>query len=273
MDTVKECEVDQAGTYYPSSKNHNVRGPDSSYTVKVSVGEPARPYIPSKNIVQASGSSYCPSNNQIGTLGVQVDTAPNSGFCYVTTYHNFAKENTEFKDFMWVYNSNKQVAPGQLGTVINRIYKLGPHNQIPLLDCALMRLSTQFQSSIAPGLYQGEGIPSVTVRGTNFATPGMIVKKYGMTTGLTYGRVINLPLNIDRSYANYLFAVELCDNNGYPKPGNFSEQGDSGAPVVDTFGYMLGLIVQGIGSSGSTLSLVNRIDQIQAALDVTIHTG
>lgn len=269
MSTVKESEGDQAGSYYPSSDDV-VQGSSSSCTVEVSEGDQAGSYYPSVNIVQGSGSSYCPSIPASGTLGVRVDTAPNTGFCYVATYHNFAEDKT---DFAWIYNSNGKLVLGQPGTVILRNYTWGLDKKLPLLDCALIRLSTQSQSSVAPGLYQGAGIPSLTVRGTNLAKSGMIVKKFGMISGLTYGRVIDLPLDIDKSYANYLFAIERCDSNGYPMSGDFSVPGDSGAPVVDMFGYVLGLVVQSRSFAGGTLGLISRIDQIQAALDVTVHTG
>ncbi|KAL8834116.1 MAG: hypothetical protein Q9170_003919 [Blastenia crenularia] len=264
-----ESEGDRADLHIPSLDDV-VEIPVPIYTVEASEGDPANPYYPSASIVQGFGSSYCPSTKNGGTLGAQVDTTPNTGFCYVATYHNFAETAV---DFGWLYNSNGTLAVGQRGTIIRRNYTWGKDKKYPLLDCALIQLSTQSQQNIAPGLYQGANTPTVSVRGTNFATSGMIVKKYGMTTGLTYGRVIGLPADIDKSYANYLFAVELCDSNGYPMSGSFSNPGDSGAPVVDMNGYVLGLVVQALSFSGGTLGLINRIDQVQAALDVTIHAG
>ncbi len=154
---------------------------------------------------------------------------------------------------------------------MRRNYTWRIDKNLPILDCALNQLSTQSQGSVAPGLYQGMGVSSVNLRDTNFATSGIIVKKFGITTSLTYGRVIDLPLDINKSYANYLSAVERCDNNGYPISGGFSRPGDSGAPVVDMFGYVLGLVIQSLSFTGGTLGLSNRIDQIQAAFEVTIH--
>ena len=264
MNTVKEGEGDQAALLN-SSLDDAVQISVPKYTVEASEGDQANPYYPSVNIVQGSGSSYCPSTKSAGTLGIRVDTPANTGICYIATYHNFGPTAT---DFAWVYNSNGKLTIGQRGTIIRRNYTWGRDRMYPILDCALIQLSTQSQKDIAPGLYQGA---SVSVRGTNFAIPGMIVKKYGMKTGLTYGRVIDLPSDIDKSYANYLFAVEFCDRNGYPMSGYFCREGDSGAPVIDQNGYILGLFVQGISFAGGSLSLINRIDQIQAALNVTIH--
>ncbi|KID82242.1 Peptidase cysteine/serine, trypsin-like protein, partial [Metarhizium majus ARSEF 297] len=204
----------------------------------------------------------------MGILGVRVDTAPSTGFCYLATYHNLAEDKT---DYAWGYVSQEKAVVGQKGTVIRRKHQWGVDKKLALLDCALIQLSTQYQSMIAPGLYQGAGSSSLTVRGTNLATPGTIAKKYGMTTGLTYGRVINLPSDIDKSCATHIFAAERCDSNGYPMSGDFCRTGDSGAPVIDMSGYVLGLVVQGRGYDGGTLGLINRIDQIQAALDVTLH--
>ena len=113
----------------------------------------------------------------------------------------------------------------------------------------------------------------MTVRGTESATSGMLVKKFGISTGLTYGRVIDLPSDINKSYAKYLFAIQLCNSNGDSISGNFSGRGDSGAPVVDMAGYVLGIVVQSADFAGRTLGLINRIDQILADLDVTIHAS
>lgn len=233
-------------------------------------GDPPNRNYPKKNVVQGSGTSYCPSKKEGGTLGVQVDTAPPTGFSFVATYHNFAEDKT---DFAWVYNDNDGPVTGEQGKVIRRKYQLGEDKEWPLLDCALIQLDSKSQTSVAPGLFQGPDKPAQAVRGTNLATVGMIVKKFGMTTGLTYGRVINLPRDIDSSYSSHLFAVEMCDSNGYPMSGGFAAGGDSGAPVVDLNGYVLGLVIQSIGPKGGTetLALINRIDKVQAALDVTIH--
>ncbi len=108
MNTVKESEGDQAGPYYPSSDDV-VQGSSSSCTVKVSEGDQAGPYYPSNNLIQGSGSSYCPSRKEIGTLGVRVDTAPNTGFCYVAIYHNSDEDKT---DYAWIYNSNGKTVLG-----------------------------------------------------------------------------------------------------------------------------------------------------------------
>ncbi|KID81152.1 hypothetical protein MAJ_11419, partial [Metarhizium majus ARSEF 297] len=81
----------------------------------------------------------------------------------------------------------------------------------------------------------------------------------------------SVPKYTAESYATHIFAAERCDSNGYPMSGDFCRTGDSGAPVIDMSGYVLGLVVQGRGYDGGTLGLINRIDQIQAALDVTLH--
>lgn len=267
MNTVKKSGDGQANSHNPSSDNL-VQISVPKFTVKVSEGSPADPYFPEVDIVQGSGTSGCLSLEELGTLGIRVDTVPNTGFFYVATYHNFEKKGVKATDFVWVYNSNGAVAIGQKGTVIRSIYRWGIDNTEPILDCALIQLSTKSQSNIAPGLFQGVNTPSVSVRGIKSATFGMIVKKYGMGTGLTYGLVIGLPLDMDQSYASYLFVVELCDTNGYPMTGDFASGGDSGAPVFDQNGYILGLVIK----TRRSLALINRIDQVLTALDVSIHT-
>ncbi|KAG6357427.1 hypothetical protein INS49_013304 [Diaporthe citri] len=116
----------------------------------------------------------------MGTLGVQVDTAEPTGFCFVATYHNFAEDKT---DFAWVFNNDGAAATGEEG---------------------------KSQTSVAPGLFQGADRSARAVRGTNLAAVGMTVKKFGMATGLTYGRV-NLPLDIDGSYSSHLFLPSRDD--------------------------------------------------------------
>jgi hypothetical protein len=245
--------------------------------IKLELGSSASafPYLPSTGLVQGSGSSYCGFFGGFGTLGVRVDRTPNTGFFYIATYHNFEENDTQFSDFLWVYNANGIITAGLRGTVIDRIYLPGPP---PFLDCALIQLSTQSASQITSGLLQGSDLhtspPPLLVKGTGSATAGTVVTKYGMTTGLTYGLIINLPTTLSSFYAKYLFGVVLCDNHGFPMPGDFAQQGDSGAPVVNQFRYVLGLIVQvmSIGSPGITVALVNRIDQVIAVLKVQVHT-
>lgn len=238
--------------------------------LQVKEGDPANPYYPIKNVVQGSGTSFCPSKSELGTLGVQVDAIPFTGFCFVATYHNFAEDKT---DFAWLFNNNGEAWAGEGGKVIRRNYTWGKDGKYPLLDCALIQLNSNKQASVAPGLFQGPNMPARAVKGTNHATLGTIVKKFGMTTGLTYGRVINLPISIDQSYSSHLFAVEKCDSNGYSIAGKFSDKGDSGAPVVDLNGYVLGLVIQGVTFDGGKQAwgLINHIDKVLAALNVTIR--
>lgn len=240
------------------------------YTIKAKLGDPAHQFYPTVDVVQGGGSSYCPKNQQAGTLGVRVDRPSNSGFYYIATDHNFEGSN----DYIWAYNSGGELVRGQSGKVIDHKYDWGDDGTRPILDCALIRLTTQSQKDITPGLYQGPNIPPLITRGTNLATPGMIVSKYGITTGLTYGRVIHLPKGIDKSYSNYLFAVERCSKNGYPMTGDFGRQGDSGAAVIDENWHVLGLFIQFVEAKPPDtlgVAFINRIDQIQAALNVTLH--
>ena len=239
-------------------------------------GDQAYSYYPFKDKVQESGSCVCPTTKWVGTLGVRVNTSSNTRFYYITAYHPF--ENGK-NDFGWLYKVDEgSPVLGQLGDVILHKYELGPKNpttgkQDPLLDCALIQLSSTSQTSIAPDLYQGECVPQVTVRDPKYADCGMLVKKYGMATGLTYGRVIELPSDIDEGdYGGHLFAVELCDKNGNRMCGTFCAKADSGAPIIDMSGYVLGLIIQGQPiEGGDAWGIANRIHQIQAALNVTIH--
>jgi hypothetical protein len=229
-------------------------------------------YLPIENIVRGSGSSYCGSNRNLGTLGVRVDMSPNTQYYFIATYHNFAETYT---DYNWVFNVSSIPTLGQQGKVINRKYKSGPGG-LAMLDCALIALNSTSPSAIGAGLFQGPGTATRTLNGTASARIGTMVTKYGMTTGLTYGIVMALPRNLDPAYDPYIVFVQPCDKNGYPICGDFCSPGDSGAPVIDQNGYVVGLIVQSSKDPDpavGNLGVVNRIDPIQSALGVTVHPG
>jgi hypothetical protein len=219
---------------------------------------------PSDNKVQASGSSYCPSLGETGTLGVRVDRAPNNHFYYIATYHNFGMNAT---DYSWVYLNEGNPVQGQAGRVIARTYEYGQDRTGPILDCALIQLDTRSQNDIR------RGVNKVTNRvlGVQRANVGDRVVKYGMTTGYTYGKVINRPAQYAPSYDAWLFFVQLTDSAGNPLSGAFSGAGDSGAPVLiytgGTPGYVAGMVIQGTGNIG----IISRIDQVTANLKVQVH--
>ena len=151
------------------------------------------------------------------------------------------------------------------------MYKKGIDDKHPILDCALVQLASQSQNLAASGLWQGVDKSFLIVKGIK---SGMIVNKLGMSTGLIYGCVLDLSLDMHQSYDNYVFFVELSDSNGWPMSGKFVDAGDSGALVVDKYGYVLGMIIQAVPLEHGKvkLGLVSRIGQIQVALNVKVHT-
>lgn len=77
-----------------------------------------------------------------------------------------------------------------------------------------------------------------------------MVIKNGLTTGTTVGRLNGLE-DLTRNYNDYNIhqkSIELAVLR-YPKPGKFSDPGDSGSIVLDRHGRLVGLLT---GSEGLT---------------------
>jgi hypothetical protein len=108
-----------------------------------------------------------------------------------------------------------------------------------------------------------------TLAGTAAGTLNMSVKKSGATTGLTKGyvRLKNLSVIID--YANgsqALFDGQLGIIGS--SSGNFADQGDSGAVVVDDANAAVGLVMSAV--SGVDLTIANPIHDVLSHFGVTV---
>ncbi len=233
------------------------------------VTEPNPAYFPRSSVIQASGTCGCEETKQLGTLGPRVDFGPGNQFCFLATCHGFDPGG---KTFIWAYmNQDTQVnvRSGQVPAG-GCVYQLGPDGKQPYIDAALIQLTSNRPGTIASGVFN----ITDAVSGTSTVDEGDMVVKYGIATGLTYGLVIPLPTSWSVRYDQYLFAVERCDEHGNPIVGGlFSEQGDSGAPVMIKRGnyyYVAGTVLKHFPGA-SPFSIANKIAPVEARLNVNVH--
>jgi len=220
--------------------------------------------FPHETTVQPSGACYCPSKKDIGTLGVQVYRSPNTRYLFFATYHNFENQ----KDFQWLFNRNGKIGHGQKGSVIQNEYDWGPdRSKPPLLDCVVIQLNSTDAGAVKPGIYN----VSPEVKGAQSPPVGARVRKYGITTGLTFGKVAPPPSGYAGTiYDQRLFWVEGTDEYGNPNGSAFAAGGDSGATVVidsKDNGYVAGMVIQVRGN----YTVVSRMDWMLRKMQVKLH--
>jgi len=138
-----------------------------------------------------------------------------------------------------------------------------PENQI---DAAIARTTTSDLGTATPD--GGYGTPSAKVAKARL---GMMVQKYGRTTGHTHGQItgINATINVGFGNGTARFTGQIVVTGG-----RFSAPGDSGSLiVVDTEGSddrrSVGLLFAG----SETTTLANPIALVLDRFDVTIDEG
>jgi len=233
------------------------------------------PYLPTTAVVQASGGAFNPdpkdpSTGEQGTLGVRVSQQHDTRYLFISTAHT-----SPHSIFQWLYTTEKGVKVGPTGRIVKRIERIGPETplgEIPIVDCALVRLDSTAPKDVTSGVLQGPMQRPRAVKGKGIAKTDMFVSMFGVTTGLTYGRVIPLFSWLPKTYGVYLFFVQLCNEQGLPLDGEFGEPGDSGATILDENGYVLGMYIGNIAteSPGNRLGVVTRFEQIEVALEVKL---
>ena len=142
------------------------------------------------------------------------------------------------------------------------------------VDAAIALSSPDLLSNSTP-LDDGYGIPSSEIVNPQL---NLLVKKYGRTTGLTYGQVSTINSFVEVCYE----AIEIpgwgpfCIKSAYffdqmeISGAGFSAGGDSGSLIVAQSGNNpVGLLFAG----SDTTTFANRIDLVLAALGVTIDDG
>ncbi|MEV4054310.1 hypothetical protein AB0J55_24205 [Amycolatopsis sp. NPDC049688] len=111
------------------------------------------------------------------------------------------------------------------------------------------------------------------VRGSKAATLGMAVRKRGRTTGLSYGTVDGIAATVNVDYGDGLGVHTLANQVSIAADtahnAIFSDHGDSGSVIVDSGGYVVGLLFAGAGAS----TVANPISAVLSELDISLCVG
>ncbi|WP_157857802.1 hypothetical protein [Streptomyces durhamensis] len=144
---------------------------------------------------------------------------------------------------------------------LTRFIPLKPENNT--VDCAIAQLDPKIVAAVAELV---AGPPT----GTATAVLHQAVEKSGRTTGFTTGKVTSVNTDAAVAYETGTFTftgqIAITGDGGHP----FSAAGDSGSLIMDrATGKAVGLLFAG----GSTTTFANPIDEVTAALDVSILTS
>ncbi|HJU53504.1 MAG TPA: hypothetical protein VJ715_02990 [Pyrinomonadaceae bacterium] len=231
-------------------------------------------YFPTRDVVQAAGTSFCLANSMMGTLNVRVQRNPNTDYLWLATYHNYDAGGTYKNNFWWTFVTSDGERRSEKGVPTNGQYQLGPQGRFPLYDCVVIKLHSRSPRSNIGGIF---GVTDL-ISGTTNAMPGDLVVKYGMATGKTYGTVREWPPDEPQEYNSYIMLIEHTDQLKRPKEGPFAEGGDSGAPIMvvrgpleNTTYWMAGMLV--MTATEGKYGLASRIGPIEAQFQVKVVSG
>lgn len=111
------------------------------------------------------------------------------------------------------------------------------------------------------------------VRGTKAATLGMLVRKRGRTTGLTYGSVDGLSATVNVNYGDGIglrtLSNQVSIKTDTTRNPLFSDHGDSGSAIVDDTGYVVALLFAGAGTG----TVGNPIASVLSELNISMCSG
>ncbi|MEV6827927.1 hypothetical protein [Amycolatopsis sp. NPDC051102] len=111
------------------------------------------------------------------------------------------------------------------------------------------------------------------VRGSKAAALGMAVRKRGRTTGLSYGTVDGIAATVNVDYGDGLGVHTLANQVSIAADtahnAIFSDHGDSGSVIVDSDGYVVGLLFAGAGAS----TVANPISAVLSELNISLCVG
>lgn len=131
---------------------------------------------------------------------------------------------------------------------------------VNLVDCAIAKVIDK--SLISNKIFQiGE------IAGISKATLKLPIKKFGVTSGLTEGKVatINSTLNIEVSEnEKYIFVDQIIGKLE-------NDEGDSGSLILNDLNEAIGLYWG--GTNNNAFSYINDISNVLDALNVKIYTG
>lgn len=221
----------------------------------------AEPAIDTKRYDPAQGGaeiSPARFNTYYGSLGMIVADANSGALLWLSAYHVMCKDSSwPQADRRIVQPRRGNPASDSIGRLVRGVYgKVDrPWSYDLYVDAAVCDVSGRsFSKSIV-----SVGTPS----GTRLPTIRELVKKYGATTGYRPGVIASTDFSvlIDGTLFYHQYRTEPASTGGAP----LSEPGDSGAAVLDSRGYAVGLIIAG---DGVRMSIVNPIGQIFAALNL-----
>jgi PKD repeat protein len=138
------------------------------------------------------------------------------------------------------------------------------------MDAAIAILTTDLLSAATPS--DGYGTPNKAIVSPSL---GMLVQKYGRTTGWTHGQIsgINVTVNICYESLGGIFCIKQARfvNQITITPGGFSGGGDSGSLIVtdDNNRSPVGLLFAG----SDTMTIANLIGPVLTRFSVTVDDG
>ncbi len=198
-----------------------------------------------------------------GSLGMMVRDKANGDYLWLSAYHVMCGDSS------WPLADKRIVQPAvalggnpardTIGSIVR-----GLHGQVPVswgydlyVDAAV---STIDGRRAEPSIVR-MGKP----QGARNGRLGGDVTKYGATTGLRFGTVVSTSFTV--VIAGVWFYYQYRTEPAAPGEPPLAMPGDSGAPVLDSESYAIGLVIAGDGVRYST---VNPIGQIFEALKVTL---
>ncbi|MFI6148723.1 hypothetical protein [Streptomyces sp. NPDC051109] len=197
-----------------------------------------------------------------GTLGAIVIDKATQAKAALTNFHVACVDSTFQIGDRMVQPSliDTGVAPqGEFGALLRATLSEG-------VDGALI--------SIDPGKATSCEVDEIgPVRGTKKAELGMVVRKRGRTTGLTHGSVDGVSGTVRVNYGPGLGFHTLKNQVSITADASqnsiFSDHGDSGSVIVDSHGFVVGLLFAGSGSSTSA----NPIATVLSELNISMCTS
>ena len=197
-----------------------------------------------------------------GTLGaIVIDNATNQHVA-LTNFHVACVDNT-------FSNGDRMVQPSRIDSGVVPTDEFGSLARETLsanVDGAVISIDSGRSS-------QCEIVDIGSVRGTTTATLGMAVRKRGRTTLLTYGSVDGLSGSVTINYGDGIgvrtLANQLSIAADTTRNPLFSDHGDSGSVIVDDFGFVVGLLFAGAG----TTTVANPIAAVLSELNISMCVG
>lgn len=200
--------------------------------------------------------------NGYGSLGMLVKDASTKNPLWLSVYHVLCDSAN------WTTADKRVVQPsiGQGGNVARDVIgdvTRGVYGQVVVdwgydlyVDAAVCTVSGRAASSNL--------IVGGTPKGAHNAVIADLVSKYGATTMYTHGVIVST--NFTVKLGSTTFYYQYRAEGAFPGQP-LSQAGDSGSAVLDSGGYVIGLIMSGDGVKYST---INPIGQIIDALSIEI---